>query len=156
MGGGHHHVHGNHNNIKESDDEMLGKIQLIETIKHYPNHWHMAFFDAKNGYQILGGAPAVAYGVIGAAFSLAYYRNQAVNLTYNYYDNNTRTAGRLAFGFALGVFAGYLQFGDRQRLHNAWVAERLRRRYPESMSLYAHDLWTLKGVKAPHEFYRWQ
>ncbi len=75
MGGGHHHVHGNNNNIKESDDEMLGKIQLIETIKHYPNHWHMAFFDAKNGYQILGGAPAVAYGVIGAAFSLAYYRN---------------------------------------------------------------------------------
>jgi len=28
-----------------------------------------------------------------------------------------------------------MKFGDRQRLHNAWVAERLRRRYPESLKL---------------------
>jgi len=49
-----------------------------------------------------------------------------------------------------------MQFGERQRLHNAYVAERLRRRYPESKSLDAHDLWSLKGVTAPQEYYKWQ
>ncbi len=48
-----------------------------------------------------------------------------------------------------------MKFGDRQKLHNAWVAERLRRRYPASKSLTAHDLWQFKGIKATHDFYRW-
>ncbi len=110
MGGGHHdvHAHGNHNNIKETDEEMLGKIQLIDTIKHNPNHWHLAFFDATNAFQILGGVPALAYGLLGATLSAAYYRNQAGHLTFNFYANNTRTAGRLVFGLGLGLFAGYL------------------------------------------------
>ena len=56
----------------------------------------------------------------------------------------------------VGGGLGYLQWGDRQRLHNAYVAERLRRRYPESMSLAATDLWQYKGVPASHEFYRWR
>ena len=77
MGGDHHgvHVHGNHNNLKESDSEMLGKIQRIETIKHMPNHWHLSFWDTNNMWQILGGAPTFTYGVLGASFSVLYYRN---------------------------------------------------------------------------------
>lgn len=110
MGGGHDHAHahGNHNNFKESDTEMLGKIQRIETIKHNPNHWHMEPFDANNIWNILGGGPAFFYGVMGAAFSTAYYRNKSVHLTYNYYANHTRTASRIVFGLTLGLFAGYL------------------------------------------------
>ena len=149
-----HGAHGNHNNLKESDDALLGKIQRIETIKHYPNHWHLEY-SATNAGQILGGTPTFAYGAVASFFSVMYYRSQAAHMKYNFYANNTRTAGRLFFGLFLGLSIGYLQFGDRQRLHNAWVAERLRRRYPESMDLKAHDLWSLKGVKAPHEFYRW-
>ena len=51
MGGhghGHAHAHGNHNNKKETDEEMLGKIQRIETIKHFPNHWHMDPYNSAN------------------------------------------------------------------------------------------------------------
>ena len=60
-------------------------------------------------------------------------------------------------GFVLGAAVGFHKFGDRQKLHNAWVAERLRRRYPESMNLVvaSGDLWKFKGVHAPHEFYKW-
>ena len=61
----------------------------------------------------------------------------------------------MCLGFAVGSFIGYMKFGDRQRLHNAWVAERLKRRYPECVNLDAHDLWKLKGIKPRHEFYRW-
>jgi hypothetical protein len=57
---------------------------------------------------------------------------------------------RLFLGGVVGGFVGFLRFGDRQRLHNAWVAERLRRRYPESMTLDKHDLWRFKGIKASH------
>ena len=57
-----------------------------------------------------------------------------------------RTGGRLAFGGVLGLALGYKFFGDRQRLHNAYIAERIRRRYPESMTLSTHDLWKYKGV----------
>jgi hypothetical protein len=62
---------------------------------------------------------------------------------------------RILLGSAIGGWVGYMKFGDRQRLHNAWIAERLRRRYPESMELDQHDLWKLKGVRANHHFYRW-
>ena len=55
----------------------------------------------------------------------------------------------------MGVGVGFARFGDRQALHNAYVAERLRRRYPEAKTLNAHDLWRYKGVNARHEFYRW-
>jgi hypothetical protein len=101
-------VHGNHNNIKETDEEMLGKIQRIGTIQHMPNHWHLEFFDSSNWYTILGGAPALVYGAIGASFAVAYYQNTAAHMTYNYYANSTRTAGRLFFGLTIGLFAGYL------------------------------------------------
>lgn len=65
------------------------------------------------------------------------------------------TASRIAFGFFIGSAVGYMKFGDRQRLHNAWVAERLRRRYPESLNLEHKDLWKFKGIKPNFEFYRW-
>jgi hypothetical protein len=153
--GGHGHSHGNENNIKETNEEMLYKIQKIETIKHCPNHWHMDFFSATNMYAIVGGHASAAYAGIGAAISYSYYLNRAANMPYNFYAHNMRSAGRLMFGGVIGLFAGYLQFGDRQRLHNAWVAERLRRRYPESMTLEQTDLWKFKGVKASHEYYAW-
>ena len=70
--------------------------------------------------------------------------------------NNLRVFSRLFLGLSLGLAFGYHRFGDRQVLHNAWVAERLRRRYPDSKQLNETDLWRLKGVRAPHEFYRWQ
>lgn len=153
--GGHGHAHGNEHNLQQSDAEMLGRIQRIETIKHCPNHWHMEFFDSANILAILGGAPSLTFGAIGAALSYGYYLNRAANMPYNFYAHNMRSAGRLGMGFSLGLFAGYLQFGDRQRLHNAWVAERLRRRYPESKDLHQSDLWKFKGVKASHDFYAW-
>ena len=87
---------------------MLGKIQRIETIKHYPNHWHMDPFASANISLILGGTPTFAYGALGAFFSVMYYRNQAVHMPYNFYANNTRTAGRLLFGLTIGLFVGYL------------------------------------------------
>ena len=135
---------------------MQGKIQMIETIKHNPNHWHLEFFNARNWYTILGGAPAMIYGLIGASLSLGYYKNQLSSQRVNYYQYNFRGTMRVIYGLVLGLAAGYWQFGDRQRLHNAYVAERLRRRYPESMNLNATDLWQLKGVHAPQDYYKWQ
>jgi hypothetical protein len=73
----------------------------------------------------------------------------------SFYANLFLTFSRVALGAVVGGWIGYMKFGDRQRLHNAWVSERLRRRYPESIGLEAHDLWKLKGVKAGHQFYRW-
>ena len=62
---------------------------------------------------------------------------------------------RVVLGLTVGSWVGYMKFGDRQRLHNAWVAERLMRRYPEAKDLNAKDMWKLKGVRAAHDFYKW-
>eukprot|EP00353_Schmidingerella_taraikaensis_P009375 CAMPEP_0185577642 /NCGR_PEP_ID=MMETSP0434-20130131/10606_1 /TAXON_ID=626734 ORGANISM="Favella taraikaensis, Strain Fe Narragansett Bay" /NCGR_SAMPLE_ID=MMETSP0434 /ASSEMBLY_ACC=CAM_ASM_000379 /LENGTH=140 /DNA_ID=CAMNT_0028195267 /DNA_START=55 /DNA_END=477 /DNA_ORIENTATION=+ len=140
--------------MKETDEEMRSKIQRIELVKFNPNNFHMEFFDANNMFAILGGAPTMIMGGLGAAGSVAYY--QAGGASKNFYINNMRVAGRSMFGLSLGLAAGYLRFGDRQRLHNAYVAERLRRRYPESMGLHEQDLWRCKGVSAPHEIYQWK
>jgi len=59
-------------------------------------------------------------------------------------------------GTAAGMAVGTYKFGDRQRVHNLYVAERLRKRYPESKYLEVHDLWQYKGVQATHEYYRWK
>ena len=93
-------------------------------------------------------------GGLGALGSLAYY--QASGGHKNFYTNIMRMSGRLFIGLSLGLALGYNKFGDRQRLHNAYLAERLRRRYPESLSLHQTDLWKLKGVTAPHDFYQWK
>ena len=132
---------------------MAGKIQRIDLIKWNPNHFHKEFMDFNNIFNTLGGVPAFALASFGAMFSFSYYTGQARK--YNFYANNFRGAGRIAFGFTLGLALGYKFFGDRQRLHNAWMAECIRRRYPESMGLETADLWKMKGIKAQHEFYRW-
>ena len=154
MGGHGVHVEGNKNNVQETDEEMLGKIQMIDTIKHNPNHFHMEALNPANMYTILGGAHSMVYGGLGALVSFAYYNGQRSS---NFYAHNMRSFGRLSFGLVVGLSIGYLKFGDRQRLHNAYVAERLRRRYPESMNLSTHagDLWQFKGVVAPQDFYKW-
>ena len=155
MGGGHGpHIHFREDNMKESDEAMQGKIQRVDTVKFNPNNFHLDFWDAGNMYSILGGAPTMMLGALGAAGSLAYY--QAAGSHPNFYTNNMRVTGRLAFGLTLGLALGYSRFGDRQRLHNAYVAERLRRRYPESMNLHLTDLYRVKGVDAPHDFYQWK
>ena len=128
--GGHGAARGNAKNIQETDEEMQAKIQLIETIKHSPNHFHMEPLDVNNWFTILGGANSMAFGAVGGLVSYGYYAGAASK---NFYTFSHSGMLRIAFGVSMGLGLGYLRFGDRQRLHNAWVAERLRRRYPECM-----------------------
>ena len=106
-------------------------------------------------FSLLGGGPSFLMGATGAMGSLAYYQAGS-GASRNFYTNNLRASGRIFMGFSLGLALGYKFFGDRQRLHNAFIAERLRRRYPESITLHQADLWKLKGVYAAHEFYQWK
>ena len=73
MGGHGAHAIPNERNIQETDEEILTKIQLIETIKHNPNHFHLEALDVNNIYTILGGAPSAFFGVFGAFASYSYY-----------------------------------------------------------------------------------
>ena len=154
MGGHGPHIVGNENNMQETDGDMQGKIQRAELVKFNPQNFHMDFWSGSSMYTILGGAPSMVCGALGAVGSFAYY--QAGGSHKNFYANNMRVTGRLFVGLTLGLALGYNKFGDRQRLHNAYLAERIRRRYPESMDLHQSDLWKLKGVSAPHEFYQWK
>jgi hypothetical protein len=158
MGGhGHsdHHTQGNPNNIQETDSEITSKIRPIELIKHNPNLFHLWIYNPANVLQVLGGAGYAACAASGALFGYFYYSLKLKHTHPTFYTRIFLTASRVALGFFVGSAIGYNKFGDRQRLHNAWVAERLRRRYPESLELEAHDLWKLKGIKASQEFYRW-
>ena len=154
MGGHGPHIHGNESNMQETDDQMTGKIQRVDLIKFNPNHFHMTFFSAESMYNILGGAPTMVCGAVGAVAAYGYYA--AAGQSANFYANNMRVTGRLFMGLSLGLTFGFNKFGDRQRLHNAYIAERLRRRYPESLQLSENNLWKLKGITAPHEFYQWK
>ena len=94
-------------------------------------------------------------GFAGASFAVGYFN--AVNKLNpkSFYQKNLHVWGRVIFGFAIGGWLGYQRFGDRQRLHNAYTADRLYRRYPDCKSLSAGNLESLRGEKANHEFYRW-
>ena len=155
MGGHGHgvHIHYNHHAKQETDEEMQQKIQLIELIKFNPMHFHMGFYDFNSWNTVLGGAPTYAFGAAGAAISYSYFASQS--RPHNVYMHITRSFGRIFLGAFIGMTYGFFRFGDRQKLHNAWVSERLLRRYPESMELREKNLWRCKGVKQPQEFYRW-
>ena len=156
MGGHGPIIAGNPANIKEEDADLSGKIRSIELIKHNPQTFYMSFFDLGNHFELVGGVKTMAFAAVGGSIALSYFFAGQASRPYNFYVNLHMGFARFMFGGALGGAFGYLKFGDRQKLHNAWVAERLRRRYPESMHLKATDLWQFKGVQASHQFYQWR
>ena len=157
MGGGHHEIHHprNPNNVKEDDSEMAGKIRQIELIKHNPKLFYMNTFDVNNISTCLGGWKSHFLTLDGAVAGWLYYSFRVANANTPFYSKILGFWFRISFGAIIGTSVGYLKFGDRQRVHNAWVAERLLRRYPEGANLHPKNLWELKGVKPNHEFYRW-
>ena len=154
MGG--HSIHGNPANIQEDDSTISHKIRNIELVKHNPQAFYLNFFDFNNHFEIAGGAKTAAFALVGGWLSLTYFLGGRRTKPYNFYVNLHQGFGRFMFGATIGGAFGYIKFGDRQRLHNAWIAERLRRRYPESKMLNVADMWQFKGVEATHEFYRWK
>lgn len=157
MGGHGHdeHQRTNPNAIQESDDQMPLKIREIELIKHNPNMFHASPFNLGTTYQILGGFSWLASATAGGLFGYWYYNQKLRSQPATFYVKILLSFSRVALGVAVGGWIGYMKFGDRQRLHNAWVAERLRRRYPECMDITTSDLYRFKGIKASQHFYRW-
>ena len=155
MGGGHHDIQGNERNIYESDEEMKAKIRHIETIKHSPTTFHMWPYDVSNMWNILGGLKWAICAGAGSYLGWQYYSFKLQYQPATYYARIMVGFSRIFLGFVVGSWVGYMKFGDRQRLHNAWVAERLMRRYPEAKDLSVKDLWKYKNVHASHDFYKW-
>ena len=157
MGGGHHdfHIQGNDRNIYESEEEMTSKIRHIELIKHHPQAFHMWPYDLGNIWTILGGAKGAICSAGGAYLGWYYYSLKLAYQPPTYYAKLMIGMSRVVLGLVLGSWVGYMKFGDRQKLHNAWVSERLMRRYPEARDLHVKDLWKMKGVRASHDFYKW-
>ena len=156
MGGHGNSIAGNQNNTKEEDSTLSSKIRPIELVKHNPQLFYLSAFDMGSNFELVGGAKTLGFALTGGWLALSYFMGGQKTRPYNFYVNLHMGFARFMFGGALGGAFGYLKFGDRQKLHNAWVAERLRRRYPESMHLGAKDLWQYKGVTASHEFYKWR
>lgn len=75
MGGHGHqvHIHYNQHALKESDQEIVNKIQRIDLVKFNPMLFHLDAFNPINWYTISGGAPTLAFGTLGALFSYSYY-----------------------------------------------------------------------------------
>ena len=118
--------------------------------------FYLNFYDASNHFELAGGAKTAAFALVGGWIALSYYMGGQKTRPFNFYVNLHQGFSRFLFGGVIGGAAGFMKFGDRQKLHNAWVAERLRRRYPECMKLNATDLWQYKGVPASHQFYQWR
>ena len=155
MGGHGHHDEGNLHNMQESDSDIVKKIRPIELIKHNPNLFHLEPLQPDTWWTVLGGTKWAATATTGTCFGYWYYNRKLALNPATYYVKLMLRFSRMSLGFAVGSFIGYLRYGDRQHLHNAWVAERLRRRYAESKELETHDLWKFKGERAKQEYYRW-
>ena len=157
MGGGHGpHLEGNPNNLKEDDADLSAKIRPIELIKHNPQVFHLEFFSMANQYEILGGAKTMFLAALGGTLATAYFLGGRATRPLNFYHNTHMGFLRFFAGAGLGLGIGYNKWGDRQKMHNAFVAEKLRRRYPASMELHTKDLWQYKGVTAPYHFYMYK
>ena len=141
---------------QEEDDELKYRIRPIEFVMHNPNLFWVSPYDAKNVFETLGGIPWLLTTAAGVGVSVGYYRFGQAHVPSTFYVNVMRTWGRVFFGLAIGGGIGFLRFGDRQRLHNAYTSYRIRRRYKESVNIDTKDLWKLKGHKPHQEYYQWQ
>lgn len=149
-----HHAKTNSHATQEADIDLPARIRSIEFIKHNPNLFHVPL-GVSEGYEVLGGASWLGSTLAGATFGYWYFAQRTRFNPSTFYAGVFLSFARVFLGATIGGWAGYLKFGDRQRLHNAWVAERLRRRYPDTLNIETHDLWKFKGVKAPQHFYKW-
>ena len=141
-------------NFQQTDAELTERIQYVDLIKYNPNKFFLEFYDFNNHWNVLGQWKTLGYAAVGGFISLNLFlrRYKSLGLV-NTYTKAHQGFGRFLFGATIGGAAGWLRFGDRQKLHNAYVSERLRRNYPESMSLDQENLWMYQGTKAPHSFY---
>ncbi|CAI2375946.1 unnamed protein product [Moneuplotes crassus] len=142
---------------QETDQDLPFKIRPIQLVMHNPNFFWVHPLDTSKSIQVLGGAGFLFSAFAGAGISLTYYKfNQATSVPATFYQNVFKTWGRLLFGLAIGGYVGYLRFGDRQRLHNAYTSYRLRRRYPGAINITEKDIWKHKGHKCHNHIYEFQ
>jgi hypothetical protein len=149
------HIETNPHAIKEDDKDLPYRIRSIELIKHNPNLFNVTVTDVETDFKIIGGLPWLASTLAGATFGYWYYAQKVRLNPATFYTSILLTASRMVLGATIGAWVGFMKFGDRQRLHNAWVSERLRRRYPDAMNIEIEDVWRFKGLKANHHFYKW-
>ena len=141
---------------QEPDEELKHKIRPVDLVMHNPNYFWLSPYDTKNVVETMGGAPWVMSTAVGAAISLTYYKFGQSHVKSTFYVNNMRLWGRFIVGASIGGFIGFLRFGDRQRLHNAYTSYRVRKRYAESINIEEKNIWKHKG-QAPHqEYYQWR
>jgi hypothetical protein len=117
MGGHGHHdhnqAHGNPNNIKESDDEIVSKIREIELIKHNPNLFWLWVYNPVNIYNILGGYKWAASASIGGLAGWWYFAQKLRHNPLDFYTRILLRSSRIGLGAVIGGFIGYLKFGER-------------------------------------------
>ena len=141
---------------RESDSELKFKIRPIDFVMHNPNLFWISPSDTESVIATAGGIPFLLSTGAGIAFSVLYYKLGTRVNPVLFYDDIMKTWGRIFMGAVVGGGIGFMRFGDRQRLHNAYTSYRLRRRYKDSINIETTELWKLKGHK-PHEpCYEWQ
>ena len=141
---------------QESDQDLPFKIRPIQLVMHNPNIFWVNPYDVGKSFQVLGGVGFLCSALTGAGISTAYYRFGQGQLPVNLYANVMKTWGRLLFGLAIGGYIGYLRFGDRQRLHNAYTSYRLRKRYPGAIDIEESEIWKHKGHQCHNDVYEYQ
>lgn len=137
-----------------SDEEMKGVIQRISTIKHAPMHFWISPFDLST-WASIAGPRAFLLGTLGAIAAVFHHGSYAIHNKISAPHFRYGLFWRMGLCFTVGFGYGFHQWGDLQRLHNAYVAERLMRRYPESEALKFEGLASVEGKEPKHLFYKW-
>lgn len=155
--GGHGHEEGHGGNGEDhGDHDLVYKIQPIYMVQHNPNVFWSNPLHFGTSYEILGGHSTAFCAGFGAFIAKTYFNFQTRYNPPTFYRGIVMSWGRIFFGAAIGGWLGYLRFGDRQRLHNVYTADRIYRRYKESKNIKTTGLKNLRDHE-PHEaYYKWK
>ena len=118
----------------KSDEEMKQVINRISTIKHWPKHFYLYPLSPKTWYELSGPRPLIM-GCFTTFWCLLSFRTRLYYTRMSVRTLRYHIMMRVFGGFSVGWLYGMYQWGDLQRLNNAYVAERILRRYPESLAL---------------------
>ena len=138
-----------------SDAQLPYTIQSIDMVKHNPNIFWVNPLKFGNLYALLGGDKFGVCSALGGLLSVGYFNASRVMVKMPFYQRVWHIWGRVMFGLMVGGIIGYQKFGDKQRMHNLYTADRIFRRYPDSQNITTTDLEQFRG-HAPHEeYYKW-
>jgi hypothetical protein len=141
--------------VLEKDSILKLKIRPVSMIKRNPSLFYVNPF-TEEAYEMIGGHKFIGLSSVFGFLNVASYQYMIRTQKIQQYTRRFYSLAHFSAGFIIAGFFAYHLLADKQRIHNAYIAHRLFKRYPQSKSLKNTHLYAQRLSNHEEEFYKWK